>query len=94
MRQRALVIGASGQVGREVVLAAPKDYELVAPASRELDIRDTKSVETAFARILPSLVINTAAYTAVDKAESEPESAFATNADGAGNVARAFAARQ
>ena len=93
MRQRVLVIGASGQVGREVVLAAPKDYEVVAPASRELDIRDAKSVETAFARIQPSLVINTAAYTAVDKAESEPESAFAANADGAGNVARACSAR-
>lgn len=92
MRQRVLVIGASGQVGSEVVLSAPKDYEVVAPASRELDIRDAKSVETAFARIRPGLVINAAAYTAVDKAESERESAFATNADGAGNVARACTA--
>ena len=89
MRQRVLVIGAFGQVGREVVQSAPTDYEVVAPASRELDIRDVESVETAFARIQPRLVINTAAYTAVDKAESEREAAFATNADGAGNVARA-----
>ncbi len=89
MRQRVLVIGASGQVGREVVLFAPSNYEVVAPASRELDIRDAESVANVFARIRPDLVINAAAYTAVDKAESERESAFAINAAGAGNVARA-----
>ena len=49
--------------------------------------------QTTFARIRPDLVINAAAYTAVDKAESERESAFATNADGAGNVARACSPR-
>lgn len=89
MRQSVLVIGASGQVGRELVLSAPSNYELVAPASREFDIRDAQSVAKVFDRIRPDLVINAAAYTAVDKAESERESAFATNADGAGNVARA-----
>src|SRR5678816_2002650 len=89
MRQSVLVIGASGQVGRELVLSAPSNYELVAPASREFDIRDVQSVARVIDRIRPDLVINAAAYTAVDKAESERESAFATNADGAGNVARA-----
>jgi dTDP-4-dehydrorhamnose reductase len=89
MRQSVLVFGASGQVGRELVLSAPSNYELVAPASREFDIRDVQSVARVIDRIRPDLVINAAAYTAVDKAESERESAFATNADGAGNVARA-----
>ncbi len=89
MLRRVLIIGASGQVGREVVMSAPSNYEVVAPASREMDIRDAESVTKVFARIRPDLVVNAAAYTAVDKAESERESAFATNADGAGNVARA-----
>ena len=93
MRRRVLVTGGSGQVGREILLSAPRDAEVFAPGSDELDIRNTASVADAFARLQPQLVINAAAYTAVDKSESEPELAFAVNGDGAGNVARACAMR-
>lgn len=87
--QRILITGGSGQVGRALVLSKPADYEVYAPTSAQLDITDAESVSRAFARFRPDLVVNAAAHTAVDKAESERELAFAVNADGAGNVARA-----
>lgn len=94
MRQRALVVGASGQVGRELVMHAPPGYEVITPASRQLDIRDADSVARAFAVVRPDVVINAAAYTAVDKAESDRATAFATNADGAGHLARACSSHE
>ncbi len=87
--RRVLIAGGSGQIGRALIASAPPDSETSAPGSRHLDIRDESSVSRAFADVRPDLVINAAAYTAVDKAEAEREMAFATNADGAGNLARA-----
>ena len=57
----------------------------------EADITDGRAVDAAIARVRPHIVINAAAYTAVDKAESEPDVAMRVNADGAENVARAAA---
>lgn len=87
-----LIAGGSGQIGRALLSSAPPDCEVSAPDSRGLDIRDAASVSRIFAQFRPDLVINCAAYTAVDKAEVEREIAFATNADGAGNLARACSA--
>ena len=85
-----LVLGARGQIGRALV-------ERAGGAARgldqeECDICDATSVARALSMSGLSAVVNCAAYTAVDRAESERERAFAVNADGAGIVARTAAA--
>jgi dTDP-4-dehydrorhamnose reductase len=89
---KILLTGASGQIGRSVLeLGLQRGFEVI-PCSREqLDITDARSVGAFVRETVPGLVINAAAYTAVDKAESEPEKAFAINRDGAMNLARACA---
>ena len=90
---KILVCGHEGQLARalqEVTRAS--DVELVTIGRPHLDIVDPASIAGAIAREQPDLVINAAAHTAVDKAESEPDAAFAVNAAGAENVARACAA--
>jgi dTDP-4-dehydrorhamnose reductase len=66
--------------------------ELICLERRQLDITDRDAVSAAVRAAQPDLIINAAAYTAVDRAESEPELARAVNADGAGHLARAAAA--
>ena len=84
----------SGQIGSALVSSAPQDYEIYAPDSRRLDIKSIDSIADAFESFRPDLVINCAAYTAVDKAETERELAFAINAGGqdqhAGGYGRIF----
>lgn len=88
---KVLITGANGQVGRELQRTAPPAYEVTAMNRGDLDITDSAAVTAAMNRIRPQWVINAAAYTAVDRAEQEREAAFAVNAHGAGNVARAAA---
>ena len=90
---KILVLGANGQVGRAIVeLAQPQsDVEVIGLVSSQLDITREKQVSSTIAELQPSIVINAAAYTAVDKAEQEVERAFAVNRDGAGYVARCCA---
>jgi len=67
------------------------DLKIVCLGRPELDLTDWTSVEGAIKQHQPDIVVNAAAYTAVDKANSEPEAAFAVNRDGARNVARSTA---
>ncbi|MGZ6109219.1 MAG: dTDP-4-dehydrorhamnose reductase [Gemmatimonadaceae bacterium] len=85
---RALVTGAAGQLGVELLRTAPPEFEVIRVAHRECDITDQAQVDTAMAIHQPDVVINAAAYTAVDEAERQPAKAYAVNATGAGNVAR------
>lgn len=88
-----LVTGAHGQLGRAVKRrGVARGDEVIALASNELDICDESQVARAVATHAPALVINAAAYTAVDKAETERARAYAINRDGAGIVARVCAA--
>lgn len=89
---RVLVTGGSGQLGRELAALAPSAVHLDLPTRRELDVGAEESVAAVVAARRPDVIIHAAAYTAVDRAETEPEMAFRVNADGAGHVARAAAA--
>ncbi len=90
-----LVFGAAGQLGREVMaLAKARAIEAAGCNRASADITDFASVTTAILAVKPRLVLNAAAYTAVDKAESEPKAAYAANALGAETIARAAALQQ
>jgi dTDP-4-dehydrorhamnose reductase len=86
---KALILGAGGQVGRALMASAPAGAEVVALDRDGCDIGDPEAVRRAVAGAAPDLIFNAAAYTAVDKAESEPEAAERINATGAGYVALA-----
>src|SRR5215469_3736224 len=79
--KKVLVTGAKGQVGTELQrLVWPNDVELVAIDHAELDLADTTAIARFMASQSFAAVINCAAYTAVDKAESEVVAAWAVNA--------------
>lgn len=85
-----LITGGNGQVGWELAqCAAPPEYTIHALTRAQLDITNPQQVDVAIAEYKPDVVINTAAYTAVDKAEQEIEQAFAINRDGAKVLAEA-----
>ncbi len=92
---RLLIAGWQGQIARGLVEAAPAcpDVKACAVGRAALDICEARSIERALAQIEPTLVINSAAYTAVDKAETDQERAFALNRDGARMLAEAAARR-
>jgi dTDP-4-dehydrorhamnose reductase len=84
-----LLTGASGQVGRALLVAAPAAAQLHALTHAQLDISDATAVGTAVHDFQPDIILNAAAYTAVDRAESEPALAQAINARGPRNLAEA-----
>lgn len=86
---KVLITGAGGQVGRTLLEARPDNVEVVACAHSDLDIGAREAVRQCIARHRPGLIINAAAYTAVDKAESEPDLARRINAEGPGHLAAA-----
>jgi dTDP-4-dehydrorhamnose reductase len=90
---KILVTGGRGQLGRSVARqGAAAGHEVIALDIDELDITDEPQVTATIGEHRPDLVINGAAYTAVDKAESERAKAYLINRDGAGILARACAA--
>jgi dTDP-4-dehydrorhamnose reductase len=80
-RPRILLTGSAGQVGAELVRTLAPLGELHALARAELDLADLASVRGAVRARRPDVVVNAAAYTAVDRAESERELAFRVNAE-------------
>lgn len=89
MTQRILLTGANGQLGWELQRTCPAHIELHAHDANTLDITDALAVRDAVQAIKPDWIINAAAYTAVDKAESETTLAYAVNRDGARHLAEA-----
>lgn len=85
---RILLTGQSGQVGGALLSwlnnyakSASKPLEVVAPSRNELDLTDALSIRGWMRKVAPRWVVNPAAYTAVDKAETEPDLAYAINAE-------------
>lgn len=89
---KLLLTGASGQLGAEITQRVPPGWEVIHPGRDALDLCDEASVQTCLRAHAPQVVVNAAAYTAVDRAEHEPDAAQAVNRDGAARVARAAAA--
>jgi len=88
-----LVFGNSGQVGRELMRSVQNTDKIIGVSRPQVDLLDADSIARAFDESSPTVAINAAAYTAVDKAETERATAFAVNRDGPANLARACAAR-
>lgn len=86
---RVLITGALGQVGQELMLSAPASWQVSGFGSKELDISDAQKVLDTVQQLQPQLIINAAAYTAVDQAESDLSRAYAVNQHGAHNLAQA-----
>lgn len=89
MTQTVLVTGAGGQLGRELVLSASAETACIGLTRAQLDISDSAAVSAILEDVKPTLVINAAAYTAVDKAESDAENAALINEFAPGVLARA-----
>ena len=79
--ERILLTGASGQVGGELLKLLEARDEVVAPGREAMDLADAESVRKTIRAVRPRWIVNCGAYTAVDKAESEPELAYAINAE-------------
>ncbi|WP_328646051.1 dTDP-4-dehydrorhamnose reductase [Amycolatopsis sp. NBC_00348] len=102
VRLTVLVPGGSGQLGRDLAAASGDEVDVVAPGSAELDLTRTGQVLAAVGALADrareagsaAVVINAAAYTAVDAAETDEERAFAVNADGPRVLAAACASRR
>ncbi|MGF1762534.1 dTDP-4-dehydrorhamnose reductase [Aliivibrio kagoshimensis] len=86
---KILVTGCNGQVGTSLVNKLTGVVELLAVDRESLDITDEHAVELLVTKFNPNIIINAAAYTAVDKAESESGLAFSINSDGPKYLAKA-----
>ncbi|MFZ1867492.1 MAG: dTDP-4-dehydrorhamnose reductase [Steroidobacteraceae bacterium] len=86
---KVLITGAGGQVGRALLGAVPDDFEALACVHADLDVGAGEAVRDFVGRHRPGVIINAAAYTAVDKAESEPDIAQRINAEGPRHLAAA-----
>src|ERR1043165_6971884 len=91
--KQVLVTGAHGQLGTELNFLSSllETHSFTFAGRDDLDITEAEEVDRYLASGKFDLVINCAAYTAVDKAESEKAKAFKVNAEGAGNLARSCA---
>lgn len=84
---KVLITGKNGQLGSELQKTCPANIELVCFGSNELNISNAEQVNELLITHSPDIVINAAAYTAVDKAESDSKQAYAVNQQGAANLA-------
>ncbi|MFN3819227.1 dTDP-4-dehydrorhamnose reductase [Blastomonas sp.] len=93
---KVLIVGGKGQLGRGLAATAPADADIVSHDIDTLDIADAGALRACVADVRPDLLLNAAAYTAVDKAESEEDVALAVNGTAVGALAaaaREFGAR-
>ena len=85
---KIFVIGSKGQLGDELLIQGNNlGYEILPADLPDLDITDKAQIKHRLEKFMPSFVVNAAAYTNVDKAETEQNLAFAVNRDGPANLA-------
>ena len=89
--KKILITGCDGQLGSELLRCAPDNITAIATDAEQLDITDAAQVREHIGSTAPDWVINCAAYTAVDKAEDDRDTAFRINHLGAQNLAQALA---
>lgn len=89
LRERVIITGGSGQLGRALKLCASDRWDVTSVSSSQLDVTDWTATRECFASTRPTLVLHCAAATDVDRCEREPEWAFRVNAAGTRNVAQA-----
>lgn len=88
---KVLITGSKGQLGYELQKTVPQGVELICVDVDQLDITSTAAVDAFFKEHQPDVLINAAAHTAVDRAETEQEQAYAVNATGPRFLAQACA---
>lgn len=88
---RILVTGRNGQVAQSLAERAGQEHQLIFVDRPGFDLADPDTIARTVGQVRPDMVFSVAAYTAVDKAESEPDLALAVNGDGPGALARAAA---
>jgi dTDP-4-dehydrorhamnose reductase len=81
MKPTILLTGKTGQLGSELHRLLPKLGEVIAPERSELDLREPEKIRQIMRNAKPQLIVNAAAYTAVDAAETDPATALAVNAE-------------
>lgn len=86
---KALIVGSNGQLGHALQARAPQGVELVCADVDKLDITQPETVMDWVERVRPNIVLNAAAYTAVDRAEQDEETALAINGTAVGTLAQA-----
>jgi dTDP-4-dehydrorhamnose reductase len=86
---KVLITGCDGQIGRALLKSIPTGVVAMGLSHRDLDITDESAVKTCVTRHSPEIIINAAAYTAVDRAEIEVEGAWRVNAEGPLRLAQA-----
>jgi dTDP-4-dehydrorhamnose reductase len=89
---KVLLTGAAGQLGQALMASTPAGVELIACGRAELDLANGEACQAVVRDLRPDWLLNAGAYTAVDKAESEPELAAAVNAGAPAAFAEALAA--
>jgi len=85
---RTLLLGAGGMLAHDLLVTAPGVMEVVSFRHGDLDVADYRAVERAIRDMEPDVIVNAAGYTAVDRAESEPEAALRVNGDAVGHLGR------
>lgn len=88
---RAMILGAGGMLGHALVRTAPERVELHPFARAELDITDTAALAAHVSDQKPDIILNAAAYTAVERAETETEQCYRVNAAAVGELGRVAA---
>ena len=88
-KKKIIVVGATGQLGSEINMLSPQylQYEFIFLSEADLSILDFEAVKNIFKEYAPAYLINCAAYTAVDKAETDSETAYKVNAEAVSFIA-------